>query len=89
MKAGHEWSKQIAPATAAIKERLRTAAVLHTDESGVRVHGKRHWLHVAATERLTDYTVHPKRGKAAMDEADILPYFTGRMTHDHGKAYFG
>ena len=89
MKAGHELSKQIAPATAAIKERLRTAAVLHTDESGVRVHGKLHWLHVAATDRLTDYTVHPKRGKAAMDEADILPYFTGRMTHDHWKAYFG
>jgi len=88
MKAGQELSDHITPATAAIKDQLRTAAVLHTDESGVRVQGKLHWLHVAATDRLTDYTIHAKRGKAAMDDAVILPHFTGRMTHDHWSAYF-
>jgi transposase len=88
MKAGQDLADHIAPATAAIKDQLRAATVLHTDESGVRVQGKLHWLHVAATDHLTDYTIHAKRGKAAMDDADILPHFTGRMTHDHWPAYF-
>ena len=77
------------PATAAVKEHLRQAAVVHTDESGLRVKGKLHWLHVAATERLTDYTVHAQRGQIAMNEAGVLPDFNGRMVHDHWKPYFG
>ena len=56
MKAGQELALCVEPATAAVKEHLRQAAVVHTDESGLRVKGKLHWLHVAATERLTDYT---------------------------------
>jgi transposase len=44
------------------------------------------WLHVASTERLTDYTVHARRGQAAMDAAGILPGFTGRAVHDHWKS---
>ena len=31
----------------------------------------------AATEQLTDYTVHAQRGQTAMDEAGILPDFKG------------
>ena len=77
------------PATVAVKEHLRQAAVVHTDESGLRVKGKLHWLHVAATERLTDYTVHAQRGQIAMNEAGVLPDFNGRMVHDHWKPYFG
>jgi hypothetical protein len=79
----------IKPATAAVKEQLRQAAVIHTDESGLRVKGKSHWLHVAATEQLTDYTVHPQRGQTAMDDAGVLPDFNGWMVHDHWKPYFG
>ena len=54
IKAGQELALCVEPATAAVKEHLRQAAVVHTDESGLRVKGKLHWLHVAATERLTD-----------------------------------
>jgi transposase len=89
IKAGQELAERVAPATAAIKEQLRAAAVLHADESGVRAKGQLHWLHVAATDRLTDYEIHPKRGQIAMDDADILPHFKGRVMHDHWKAYFG
>jgi transposase len=89
IKAGQELSRCVEPAREAVKEQLRHAAVLHTDESGLRVQGKLHWLHVASTERLTAYEVHPHRGKAAMDEAGILLEFKGRAVHDHWKAYFG
>ena len=89
IKAGQELAAGLEPATAAVKEQLRQAVVLHTDESGLRVKGKWHWLPVAATERLTDYTVHAQRGQTAMDDAGVLPEFKGRAMHDHWKPYFG
>jgi transposase len=88
MKASQECAAAIAPATAAIQAQLREAPIVRFDESGLRVGGKLHWLHVASTERLTDYAVHPQRGQAAMEDAGILPGFTGRAIHDHWKAYF-
>jgi len=89
LKAGQELSHGVEPAVAAVKAQLRDAEVLHTDESGLRINGSLHWLHVAATARFTHYDVHAKRGKDAMDAAGILPEFTGTMVHDHWKAYFG
>jgi transposase len=67
---------------------LRDADVLHVDESGLRVTGKLHWLHVASTESLTSYEVHDKRGQEAMDDAGILGEFKGRAVYDHWKPYF-
>jgi transposase len=89
IKAGQELAAGIEPATAAVKEHLRQAAVVHTDESGLRVTGKLHWLHVVSTDGLTDYTVHAQRGQTAMDDAGVLPNFKGRAVHDHWKPYFG
>ncbi len=45
----------------------------HFDETGARVAGRLHWVHVAATGRLTLLTVDAKRGKVAMDAAGVLP----------------
>src|SRR5205823_10476990 len=78
----------IAPSTAAVKGMLRDAEILHVDESGLRVEGKLHWLHVASTDTLTSYEVHAKRGHEAMDEAGILGAFRGTAVHDHWKPYF-
>jgi transposase len=88
LQASEELCRHIAPSMDAVKEMLRNAEVLHVDESGLRVEGKLHWLHVASTERLTSYEVHAKRGQAAMDEAGILGAFSGTVVHDHWKPYF-
>ena len=89
IKAGPDGVAEIEPATVAVKEQLRQAAVLPADESGMRAKGKLHGLHVVATDRLTDDTVHAQRGQTAMEDARILPDFKGWVMHDHWKPYFG
>lgn len=81
-------AEAVRPAEEVVKERLAGGDLLHVDETGMRVAGKLHWLHVASTDRLTHYSLHAKRGQEAMDEAGILPKFRGRLLHDHWKSYF-
>ena len=88
LKASEHLATCIAPSTEAVKGLLRDAEVLHVDESGLRVGGKLHWLHVACTERLTSYEVQAKRGHEAMEAAGILGLFRGTVVHDHWKPYF-
>jgi len=81
-------SARVEPVNAIIKQQLIDSDVINNDETGLRVKGKRQWLHAASTKTLTYYYVHEKRGKEAMDEIGILPNFTGVSVHDHWKPYF-
>lgn len=77
------------PAEEAIKDKISASAVVHFDETGLYTEGDRWWLHVAATDNLTYYGCHPKRGRAATDDMDILPNFGGVAVHDGWDTYFG
>jgi len=79
--------QQIEPSLVEIKETLKKEKVAHFDETGMRVLGKLHWVHVASTSSLTYYDVHEKRGQMGMRDIGILPEFTGRAIHDHFKSY--
>jgi len=70
-----------------IQQQLIAADVVCFDESGLRVEGKLHWLHVAGTETLTHYHVGRKRGQIGMQAGGILPEFQGNAVHDHWKPY--
>jgi len=61
---------------------------LHVDETGINIGGKRRWLHGASTTWWTYFYPNEKRGKIVMDEAGILPHFTGVLCHDHWKPYY-
>jgi transposase len=80
--------QQLSPALAALQAQLKQAAVVHCDESGMRVEGKLNWLHVVANPSQTYYSVHPKRGQAAMRDMGILNDFEGCAVHDAWVSYF-
>jgi transposase len=70
------------PFTAAARAALTSAELVHADETGLRVAGRLHWLHVASSTLFTALFCHRKRGQEAIDAAGVLPHFTGIAVHD-------
>ena len=71
-----------------VRIQLAISAVLHVDETGINIGGKRYWLHSASNADGTCFFPHEKRGTEAMDAMGILPSFHGILCHDHWKPYF-
>ena len=72
-----------------IKKSLRTStSSVHVDETGINIAGKLCWLHGTSDQEWTYFFPHKKRGKEAMDEANILTHFQGVLCHDHWKPYY-
>jgi len=69
------------------REKLITSPVIHCDETGMKIEGKRHWLHVASNDKYTCYFAHSKRGSEAINVMRILPEFKGIAVHDGWKPY--
>jgi transposase len=72
-----------------IAERVTTSRVQHADETGMRVRGKGHWVHVNSTRDLAHLAWHQKRGRAALEAIGIWPRFAGRAMHDRWRSYDG
>ena len=85
------WVQQAAQILEPIVERIgdwvSTSRLQHGDETGVRVGGKLHWMHVNSTRWLTHLACHAKRGKQALEEIGIWPRFHGRGMHDRLSSY--
>ena len=78
---------RLEPVETAIKQGVAQSAVVNFDETGLRVEGRTHWLHVASTPALTYYAPQTRRGQTAMNAIGILPDFTGTAVHDALHAY--
>ncbi len=72
-----------------LKEALVNVAVLHQDETGMRVKKEGWWVYVSSTAQLTHYAAHPSRGRAGLDAIGIAPRFQGTSVHDGLKSYQG
>jgi transposase len=88
VESGVKVAQEVTPINDEIKEYLiQTPEPVHFDETGNRVAGKLHWVHVASTESVTHLNVHPKRGTLAHDDIGILPERKGCVVHDGCKSY--
>ena len=85
----HEAAHRLEDTVQQIAERVATSRIQHADETGMRVSGKLHWVHVNSTRWLTHLAWHQKRGRAALEVIGIWPRFAGRAMHDRWKSYDG
>jgi transposase len=88
-----QWSEvaaeRLAPTVERIADLIAASRLQHGDETGIRVYGMLHWLHVNCTRFLTHLAWHESRGRPAMDEIGIWPRFAGRGMHDRLASYDG
>lgn len=70
-----------------VRDLLRDAPVVHFDETGGRVAGSLHWVHVACSSLYTLVECHKKRGTIAMDEMGVIARMRGIAVHDGWKPY--
>jgi len=78
----------LGPAENEIIKCLLKEKAINVDETGIRIEGKRKWLHTVSTSKLTHYKWHQKRGSEATDEIGILPQYEGTLVHDFWKSYY-
>lgn len=71
-----------------LKTALQQEKVLYADETGSKVSGKLHWIHVVSSKMLTLYGHHQTRGLEAVKHMGVLPEFTGILMHDAWGTYF-
>ena len=84
-----EAARRLEPTVEQIAERVASSRLQHADETGMRLGGKLHWIHVNSTCFLTHLAWHKKRGRAALKAIGIWPRFSGRAMHDRWKSYDG
>ena len=77
------------PTVAAIAQGVQGAAVVHADESDIRIQGKLHWLHCAVTARLTWLAPHARRGTLAFEALGLLEGVRGVLVHGGLISYKG
>jgi transposase len=77
----------LGPFLTRVGDLLAAAEVAGFDETGLRVDGKLRWVHSASTTDYVLYHPHDRRGQPAMDDAGVLPRFTGIAVHDGWRAY--
>lgn len=70
-----------------VRDLLKEAPAVHFDETGARVTGRLHWVHVASNALVALIECHERRGTVAMDAMGVIEKMTGVAVHDGWKPY--
>lgn len=71
----------------ASREKLLQYKAINVDETSLRVDKKNTWIHVYSSGDITLKFLHPKRGKQAIDDFNIIPRYGGSIIHDCWASY--
>jgi transposase len=77
-----EAAQTLQPTVQAIGNAVRSAPIVHADETGIRVQGRLQWLHCAVTQSLSWLAPHKKRGLQAIEALGLLLGVGGVLVHD-------
>ena len=81
--------EKLGPVGKYIKAGVFSGSYLNNDESGVKVKGVLHWVHVACNMTLTYMRVDKHRGDRGMSHIGILPAYMGTVITDCWASYWG
>jgi hypothetical protein len=70
-------------------ESILLCPAMNVDETSMRVNKKNQWVHVYSSGDITLKLLHPKRGKEAIEEINIIPRYSGTIIHDCWASYLG
>jgi transposase len=70
-----------------VTDLLREAPSVHFDETGARVEGSLHWIHVASNALYTRLFCHTRRGGVAIEEFGVIGAMQGIAVHDGWRPY--
>lgn len=80
-------SRELTDFTDTLRQSIVGSAAAFFDETGIKVKGVGHWVHVAATAVFSLFLLHGKRGREAHREMDVLPRYTGILHRDDYHSY--
>lgn len=83
----HQAAQLLHETVQAIGDAVKNQAVVHADESGIRVKGQLRWLHCLVSASLTWLGQHAKRGSQAFDDLGLLAGVHGTLVHDGLASY--
>lgn len=87
-----KWSKEFyersQPVIAALISEALGSEVLHVDETGWKINGKRAWIHTLCNSNIAYFTCTPTRAGKVTGPIKILSEYTGILVHDHFKSYY-
>ncbi len=79
----------LAPVEEQVRAHILASEVVHFDETGLKVAGKREWVHTACSESFCFLFVHHSRGKKALnDRVSVLKDYKNWAVHDCCATYF-
>jgi transposase len=80
-------SRELTGFMAQLRQSIISSTAAFFDETGMKVKGIGHWVHVAATSLFSLFILHRKRGREAHEVMNILAHYKGILHRDDYHSY--